>query len=266
MTNGIGRVGWRSPAQSGGAYTTRTAAFATATGITDTTILGALNTFDLGLISNGLDSKMKAVYPFVGSTSTTQKFNFMDSRDLDIAFRLRLNGGITHTNNGILFGGVNGWANTFIQPSSVLLLNSTHVSIYSRSNTSKQQFDVCTSNVTNYSPEIAINFGGTTYIQVNQNSSYSTIADSNSSGFRLISRVNSTTEKLYKNNSLVLTSARTSTYLSPGTINIGRFYDNSYFSDRQYCFMSVGDGLTDGEATIFYNLIQAMQTTLSRQV
>jgi hypothetical protein len=255
-----------SMSKGGVSYTARTTAFATATGITDVTILGALNTFDLGLISNSLDTKMKAVYPFVDSTSTTQKYNFMDARDLDVAFRLQFNGGITFSNNGVQFGGVNGWANTFIQPSSVLLLNSTHVSIYSRSNTSKQQFDVCTYNVSNYSPEIAINFGGTTYIQVNQNSSYSTIADSNSSGFRLISRVNSTTEKLYKNNSLVLTSARTSTYLSPGTINIGRYYDNSYFSDRQYCFMSVGDGLTDGEATTFYNLVQAMQTTLNRQV
>jgi hypothetical protein len=258
-----GRVGWRSPAQSGGAYTTRTAAFATATGITDTTILGALNTFDLGLISNGLDSKMKAIYPFVGSTSTTQKFNFMDSRDLDIAFRLRLNGGITHTNNGILFGGVNGYANTFIQPSSVLSLNNTHVSIYSRTNNSTQVFDIqCTATP---SLDIAM-WGGTTFYNVNQPLNYSTYSDGSTLGFRLINRTSSANEKLFKNNSLVATVNNASTALSPGVIDIGRYYMGGYYSNREYAFISIGNGLTDSEASTFYNLVQAMQTALSRQV
>ena len=62
-------------------YTARTTAFATATGITDATILGALNTFDLGLISNSLDTKMKAVYPFLGGTASTHKYNFMNAVD-----------------------------------------------------------------------------------------------------------------------------------------------------------------------------------------
>ena len=78
-------------------YTARTSAFAAATGITDTTILNALNTFDTGLISNGLDTKMKALYPFVGGTANTHKFNFMDARDTDAAFRLQFNGGYIHS-------------------------------------------------------------------------------------------------------------------------------------------------------------------------
>jgi hypothetical protein len=251
---------------SGSSYTARTTAFASATAITDTTILNALNTFDLGLISNGLDTKMKAVYPFVGSTATTQKYNFMDARDLDIAFRLQFNGGVTHSSNGILLGGVNGFAETYIQPSSVLSLNSTHVSIYSRTNNSSAVFDVSSSNASNYSPDMAVNYGGTTYFQVNQAFSYSTYSDGSSLGMRIINRISSASEKLFKNNSLVATVSTPTSGLSVGNIQLGRFHDGTIYSNRQYAFMTVGDGLTDGEASTLYTLTQAFQTSLSRAV
>ena len=246
-------------------YTTRTTAFATATGITDTTILGALNTFDLGLISNSLDTKMKAVYPFVGGTASTHKYNFFDPLDTNGAFRLQFNGGITHSSNGILFGGVNGYANTFLSPLTTLSLNNTHVSLYSRTNNTTAVFDMQSTGAVN-SPTLAINFGSTTsYYNVNQGA-YSTVVDASSSGFRMASRLSSTTEKLFKNNSLLSTGNVNSYQLSNGVIDIGRWFNGSYYSDREYAFISIGNGLTDGEATTFYNLIQNMQTTLSRNV
>ena len=68
--------------------TVRTSAFLTASAISDATIRGGLNTFDIGLIANSLDTKMKAVYPFVGGTASTHRWNFMDARDLNAAYRL----------------------------------------------------------------------------------------------------------------------------------------------------------------------------------
>jgi len=122
-----------SMGKGGPSYTSRTTSFATATGITDATILNALNIFDLGLISNGLDTKIKALYPFVGGTATTHKFNFMDARDLDVAYRLSFNGDITFSNLGMYFNGVNGYANTFLTPNlTSLSLNSLSVSVYLR--------------------------------------------------------------------------------------------------------------------------------------
>jgi hypothetical protein len=38
------------------------------------------------------------------------------------------------------------------------------------------------------------------------------------------------------------------------------------WSNRQYSFASIGDGLTDTEAANFYTAVQAFQTTLGRQV
>jgi hypothetical protein len=38
------------------------------------------------------------------------------------------------------------------------------------------------------------------------------------------------------------------------------------FSNREQAFASIGDGLTDTQASNFYTAVQAFQTTLSRQV
>ena len=38
------------------------------------------------------------------------------------------------------------------------------------------------------------------------------------------------------------------------------------YSPREQAFASIGDGLTDAEATAFYNAVQAFQTSLGRQV
>jgi hypothetical protein len=59
---------------------------------------------------------MKALYPFVGGTASTHKFNFMNSDDTNAAFRLSFIGGWTHNSTGILSNGTNAYANTFFTP------------------------------------------------------------------------------------------------------------------------------------------------------
>jgi hypothetical protein len=53
---------------------------------------------------------MKAIYPFVGGTASTHKWNLTDPRDLDAAYRLSFSGGWTHNANGITGNGVNSYA------------------------------------------------------------------------------------------------------------------------------------------------------------
>ena len=104
--------------------TARTQAFLTATGITDQTIIDALNAMDTSLISAGLlpsgtgAGKIKVLYPFAGSTATTHKFNFVNPLDTDAAFRLNFLGGWTHDSNGAKGNGSNATANTFFNINS----------------------------------------------------------------------------------------------------------------------------------------------------
>jgi hypothetical protein len=50
--------------------------------------------------------------PVCWGTASQHKWNLKDPRDLDAAYRLQFNGGMTHSANGILFNGTNGWADT----------------------------------------------------------------------------------------------------------------------------------------------------------
>jgi hypothetical protein len=250
---------------SGGGNGALTTAWITATGETDTTIISALNTLETDLTTYGLTAKIKALYPMVGGTAAKHKFNFLDARDLDAAYRLVFSGGITHSSTGMLFNGTNGTANTKLFNASVLGLNSTHVSLYNRTNNTTSCIDISnTGSSFNFTPEMYISFGGTAYFTVNQGTN-STITNSNAIGLHLITRINSTTEKLFKAGSLLLSSARPSSGQANGSITIsGR--GGSFWSNREYAFASIGDGLTDGEATNLYTAVQAFQTTLSRQV
>jgi hypothetical protein len=139
---GVGPQGVYKAKAGGGApaNTARTTAFLTATGITDPQIINALNTMDLSLISAGLlpagtgAGKIKALYPIVGGTAATHKFNFVNPLDTNAAFRLVFFGGWTHSANGALPNGTNAYADTFINPSLFLSQNDTHISYYTRTN------------------------------------------------------------------------------------------------------------------------------------
>jgi len=253
--------------ESGSAYTTRTTAFATATGITDTTILGALNTFDLGLISNSLDTKMKALYPMVGGTSTTCKYNFMDARDLDVAFRLSFLGGATFSSNGYQPNGTNAYADTFYnQTIQVDNVNSGHLSYYSRTNSNGTEVEIGASGVANTLLEIRT--AGITYPFINQGGATTTFTDADSLGFYVANRTGASVLNAWKSGVKKVSGTNASTLCSNYSIFIGAFDSGvaQYYTTKECAFSSIGSGLTDTEAVIFYNLVQAMQTTLSRQV
>ena len=101
-------------------------AFITAAGITNPTQQTAINTLVVSLKANGIWTKMKAIYPMVGGTATSHKFNLKDPRDLDVAFRLSFVGGVTHNSNGITVNGVNGYCQTWINNGSTINITATN--------------------------------------------------------------------------------------------------------------------------------------------
>ena len=108
-------------------------AFITAAGITDNTQKTAINTLVLDMKGFGIWTKMKAIYPFVGGTASSHKFNLKNPLDTNAAFRLSFIGGWTHDANGIKANGTNGYADTFFVPSvQYSVIDNAHISIYSR--------------------------------------------------------------------------------------------------------------------------------------
>ena len=121
-------------------------AFINAAGITDPTITTAVDTLVTDLKGYGIWTKLKAIYPFVGGTATTHKFNLKDPRDLDAAFRLLFSGGWTHSANGIQSNGTNTFANTFYVPNTECDSQNNSVSIYIRNNVNQAAYDMSATN------------------------------------------------------------------------------------------------------------------------
>ena len=105
-------------------------AFLTAAGITDPTISSAICTLVKSMKADGTWAKMSAIYPMVGGTATTHKFNLKNPADTNAAFRLSFVGGWTHSANGALPNGTNAYADTFFTPSVSLSVSNGHVLLY----------------------------------------------------------------------------------------------------------------------------------------
>lgn len=235
--------------------------------------IDAVNNMVKAMVANGIWSKMKAVYPVIGGTAAAHKFNLVDPRDVNAAYRLSFSGGWTHSATGMLPNGSTGYADTFL-PGNALSQNSAHLSYYSRSNTfggagttkvemGYAALGVVASNLIIKRLDLTfagaintITFNGTTTI----------LTDTR--GFFIGNRNSATVHSLWRNGSLFISANDNSVNpTSALTIWIGaRNQGPSNFSDRQCAFASIGDGLTDAEARAFYQIVQAFQTKLGRQV
>jgi hypothetical protein len=239
-------------------------AFITTAGITDTTQKSAINTLVTNLKAYGIWTKMKALYPMVGGTAVSHKFNLKDPRDLNAAFRLQFNGGWTHSANGALPNGTNTYANTFLSPSTSLGLNSTHISYYSRTNSNGAEIEM---GVELFSLFIEARTSGISYYRIN-GSSLIQHNDTDSRAFYIGNRRASNVLNAFKNGVKQVESTGGPNSLSANPVYIGALGAGSgaYFTTKQCAFASIGDGLTDTEASNFYTAVQAFQTTLGRQV
>lgn len=248
-------------------------AFITAAGITDATQQTAINTLVTDLKGYDIWTKMKAIYPFVGGTSSAHKWNLKDPRDLDAAFRLVFSGGWTHSSTGALPNGTNGFADTKLN----LLTNygtsyNNHASVYYRTNNVNNEKIGANTGTFNQGINFIVNRSdGNTYNDnmgrnIDTNSNYG-----NSAAFHISSLLSTTSQKMYRNGVLKISGNATAGLPYP---NINFYYaalnnqvfGTQFYSDRQIAFGTIGDGLTDTEAANLYTAVQAYQTSLSRNV
>jgi hypothetical protein len=177
-------------------------------------------------------------------------------------------GGITHSSSGVVGNAVNGYANTFVIPSTSLSLNSTHLSYYSRTDISQLASEMGASDTATKRLQITIQYSSINYNAVNNGvSSFS--YGGNKNGFFIASRTSLTQFKSYRNSTTLDTRTISSDALTSRAISLFAVNENGsivQYNSKQCAFASIGDGLTDTEAANFYTAVQAYQTTLSRNV
>jgi hypothetical protein len=244
-------------------------AFINAAGITNLTQKSAINSLVLDLKNNSLWTKCTAIYPMVGGTATTHKFNLKNPADTNAAFRLSFTGGWTHSSTGAKPNGTNAFADTFLIPNTSLQLNNVHLSYYSRTNQTFTDVLLGAANAS-YNNGLYLlpkNTPNNEYTRMNQSVFTNPTGHANTFGFFNASRLISTEFKSYRNGSLVNTITVNSSGLSTAKIYIGAANISPIqYTSCECAFSSIGTGFTAAETTTFYNIVQTYQTTLGRQV
>ena len=252
-------------------------AFIKATGITGGTEFSAINYLVLDLKNKGLWTKINTLYPFVGGTATTHKYNLKDPRDLDAAFRITFAGGVTHNSDGVTFDGINGFGNTHLIPSNNFALNSECLFAYSRTSAAGAttvSADMGAANTITQRDLLQIRTSANYMVtSINSTSSGGNISTTNTDGqgFYTSSRTSSTDLRHFKNGSQLGSTnvtanngARSNLKLYIGARNLSNAGNN--FVNRNFALMGTSSGLTSTEVSTLYTIVQQYQTILNRQV
>jgi hypothetical protein len=238
-------------------------AFITAAAITNPTQQTAINTLVVSLKANGLWTKMKALYPFVGGTAASHSYNLKNVAQ----YQMTWSGGVTHNANGVTGNGINAFGNTGLAD-SILNVNDKHLSIYQRNILASPSGSSMGINNQN---RFYLNFSGSNYSTLSNNQApYPVVAPQN--GFMCLAKISATpTVYKYYQNALTPTS-RTSSNIG----NLGNHFVLACFnfptstgfdySLSNLALASLGDGLSDSDYTNFRTAVQTYQTTLGRQV
>jgi hypothetical protein len=249
-------------------------AFVSAAELTSQTQANAINTLVIGMKAQGLWTKMKAVYPMVGGTATSHMYNLKDPRNLNAAFRLSFSGTWTHDSSGAEPNGVNGYADTYLNTSTNLVRTNAHLALYVVNNpTVGAKYDI--GNASNAAMTVDPTYLITRYnsnlvfVGIGDNSYATSSTTTDSRAFWLGGTNGSSTQIIYKNGVSIASASQGAGALSNINLYIGAANAGgitSFYSDKKYAFGSIGTGLSATDATNYYNLVQAFQTTLGRQI
>ena len=228
-----------------------------------TTEEGAILTLITDLASYGLWDKMKAIYPMVGASAAACAQNLKSS-----SFTGTFTNGWTFASTGVT--PTSAYMDTGFNLSTQIGANSSHLSFYSRTDISAGQGDIgCYNNPAGTTDnEMLIRYSGTFY-GFNNPSKYVSVSNSDSRGFYQLN-AESLNLKAFKNSSQFGSTVSLTSYTSTNlNVYVGGVNFNGSLvtpSTKECAFASIGDGLTDTEASDFYTAVQAFQTTLSRNV
>lgn len=251
-------------------------AFIMAAGITSGTQQGAIINLVKAAKANGWWTKCNAIYPFVGGTATSHKYNLKDPRDLDAAYRITWTGTITHSLQGIVTAGTSqgNYGNTHLTPNGTLTNFDTHISYYSRTNNTSQTVEIGSIPNVGSDPRMSFHMryiDGNFYGDMNASTGGTNVvvAVSDSRGWFLLTRRTQTDLEAYRNGSSIGTNTTTEGDIlasdpiglleapTLGTLNS---------SSKQCAFATIGSGISGALAATMYTDIQNFQTSLGRQV
>lgn len=229
----------------------------------------AVNQLVLDLKANSLWTPMKAIYPMVGASAAACAQNLVSS-----SFTGSFSSGWTFASTGVTGNGTSAYMDSSFNPSTQSTQNSSHVSVYLRTNSGggSQGLFTCASNISPINDNFGIGkYNGGTEMRGYLGSALLNGAayTSNNLGLWTATTNGSTTQTLYEDGTSRATASYTESlpnynvYLGAGNYGTGGVL---LYSSFEFAFASIGNGLSGTNASDFYTAVQTFQTTLSRQV
>jgi len=261
-------------------------AFINAASITNTTQKTAIDTLVNGLKADSIWTKMKAIYPFVGGTASTHKFNLKDPRDLIAAYRLTFSGGWTHNSNGITGNGTNSFAESYYFPITINTIGAYNRTAATNQTLLGATFTGVDNDGFQTNPiglvlrgnSVSPGYIGTTFSAGIPAPAAITVSRTAADGATAIKVYRNGTQNSTGNNSewqllvtngayvpsMIIGARRQDDYDYDGFVIASNYYD---YTTANIAFSFMGDtALTATEVTNLNTRIQAFQTTLNRQV
>ena len=216
----------------------------------------AIDTLVKQMKNDGIWTKMKAIYPMVGASAAACAQN-LKSSSFTGTFTAT---GWTFASNGITTSGSPAYMDTGLNASGNLTTSNAHFSVY------VNVLSGAGDRINGTYPGIFIDqFSGTSiYYGIGSENTASNAVNN----LGLI-QVNALSNLGIFRNGVNLQSKATGGTLPSRTLFLGASNGGSggqFYWNGRMSFSSIGDGLTDTEASNFYTAVQAFNTTLSRQV
>lgn len=260
IARGISIANTSKPISTAIIYDADAVAFFTAASITDTTQKSAVNQLVLDLKSASIWAKMKALYPVVGGVASAHAVNLKTPGTYNLTFAT----GWTHANTGMT--PLNTYADSNLTLQGQFGTSDMHFSYYSRTNVGGNADMGMTTWSSPYTYLYIKTTSNTIGGRVNTSNPEASISNTNSLGLFSFNRKSSTVVNIYRNG-VGSNINQTATGIPTGKMTIGGMFSGAWeYGNKQCAFASIGDGLTDAEASSFYTAVQTFQTTLGRQV
>jgi len=228
----------------------------------------AINNLVNQLKAQGLWTLMTAIYPMVGGTAFTHKFNLINPQDTDAAYRLTFAGTWTHSTSGALPNGASGtYADTFAAPSSVFTTTNGSMSYYSFTNNAAAD-DVeigATGAAASGETLCALRFSDGNQYAFFGKVGGSGGASGNSSGYFITNRTAAV--EGWKNGTRVVNTGTNVTTLTTNKLYLGAENNGTTSfrnSSRGCCFAHIGKTLPTGGPAALTNIVNTFNRTLQR--
>ena len=219
----------------------------------------AINTFYVDLKSNSLYTKVDEMWMIFGGTQTSSGLRGINPAGT--GFTWTANWTFSNSTGAVKTAQASTTADTNFSNSN-LTLGNRHYALYCSKNNGTAGYDFASSE-----NGIICSYGNNTFYALANGTSYPATYTSNTDarGFYITNEIANGTVNGWKNGSKVIADTSISSTLATGNIVFGgKGYPNGEPSFRDYIFCSVGKSFTDGEALIYSNLVNNLQTAFSR--